>query len=792
VSTDVLILNHQQRKMSSTLALHGLKLGVDQTTGQDAQAIIANPNTGNNQVIASGNLTLTTGTFVGTHSGDGSALTSLNATQLTTGTVPLARITGLTNTQIAAGAGIVYSKLTLTGSIVDADVAAGAAIADTKLGTIATALKVSNSATTANASNVNNAIVARDGSGNFSCTQITVSGDPTTALQVATKQYVDNALFGLDLKPSVKARTTANLAATRSGNVLTATANGVLAAQDGYTPAVNDRLLVMNQTTGADNGIYDVTSVGAAGAPYVLTRSSDFDNSPTGEVTAGAYTYIEFGTLYATTQWALITTGTINLNVTSLSFTQLTGAGSVVAGAGLTQTGNTIDVVAGDSTITVSANDIKVGATSLTDAHINAAAAIGWTKISKTGSSFADFTTRSATDINSGTLADARLSANVPLLNAATNSFTGAVAIGTTTAGSAPTNYVGSSANNNMFVDATAGTVLNSGNNFIINIDSDNNATGTTFKIRHNTNSTTGGADLFTVDDSGLVTATTFSGSGASLTALNGSNISTGTVADARLSSNVDLLNAAQTFTAKKTFTTSVAGNASFTVPHGVAPTSPVDGDVWTTSAGGIFVRINGATQNLAQLGSNTFTGIQILPAGTTGSASMRIVPGVAPTTPTNGDMWTTATNLHVRIAGTTQNLASEAFSSNASNLSSGTVADARLSANIPLKNGNNIYTGTATFQDDVAMGNDNQDVMEIQSLYVETDTRSETVTYNGDGTVNVITEKDGVTTVRTTTFAYNGSGQVTTKTVVANGKTATTTYSYTGNEITSTSRTVV
>lgn len=84
-------------------------------------------------------------------------------------------LTNIANAAIKAAAGIVYSKLTLTDSVVNADINSAAGIVDTKLATISTSGKVSNSATTATSANTNSAIVARDGSGNFSAGTITAS-----------------------------------------------------------------------------------------------------------------------------------------------------------------------------------------------------------------------------------------------------------------------------------------------------------------------------------------------------------------------------------------------------------------------------------------------------------------------------------------------------------------------------------------------------------------------------------------------------------------------------------------
>jgi hypothetical protein len=105
----------------------------------------------------------------------------------------LALAGSIVDADVSATAAIAYSKLALTGSVVDADISASAGIVDTKLATISTAGKVSNSATTATASNTNNAIVARDGSGDFSAGTVTasLSGNATTA---TTATQVANAL----------------------------------------------------------------------------------------------------------------------------------------------------------------------------------------------------------------------------------------------------------------------------------------------------------------------------------------------------------------------------------------------------------------------------------------------------------------------------------------------------------------------------------------------------------------------------------------------------------------------
>lgn len=204
--------------------------------------------------------------------------------------------------------------------------------------------------------------------------------DPTGAQDAATKAYVDSMAAGLtDYKESVRAATAAALPAyTRSGNVITASANGALAAVDGITLVADDRLLVKDGAAGADNGIYAVTTVGDGSNPYVLTRTTDADASA--EVTTGMYCWVSEGTTNANTSWVLSTTGTIILNTTALTFVQFSALGQITAGAGLTKSGSTLNVI-GSSSITVNADSVEVAALGITNAHVSASAAIAYSKL---------------------------------------------------------------------------------------------------------------------------------------------------------------------------------------------------------------------------------------------------------------------------------------------------------------------------------------------------------------------------------------------------------------------------
>lgn len=172
-------------------------------------------------------------------------------------------------------------------------------------------------------------------------------GTPTDDSHAATKGYVDAARSGLDVKQSVRAATTAPI------NISADLENGDVI--DGVTLATGDRVLVKNQSTGSENGIYVVVASGAA------SRATDADTSA--EVTAGMFTFVSEGTTNADSGWVLTTNDTITLGTTALTFAQFSGAGQVTAGAGLTKTGNTIDVVGTSDRITVNADSVDIAAT---------------------------------------------------------------------------------------------------------------------------------------------------------------------------------------------------------------------------------------------------------------------------------------------------------------------------------------------------------------------------------------------------------------------------------------------
>ena len=162
----------------------------------------------------------------------------------------------------------------------------------------------------------------------FNSQKITNLADPTNAQDGATKNYVDSVSQGLDPKNSVRVATTTNLNLSSPG-----------ASIDSISLSSGDRVLVKDQTTASQNGIYVWN-----GSTSTMTRASDADS--TTKLNGGAFVFVEEGNTYATTGWVLQSPGAgYVLGTTALTWSQFSGAGQITAGTGLTKTGNTIALI---------------------------------------------------------------------------------------------------------------------------------------------------------------------------------------------------------------------------------------------------------------------------------------------------------------------------------------------------------------------------------------------------------------------------------------------------------------
>ena len=186
-------------------------------------------------------------------------------------------------------------------------------------------------------------IVQRDGSGNAKV------ATPTDAAHIATKGYVDAARQGLDVKQSVKVATVGaiNISADlEAGDTI-----------DGVTLVAGDRVLVKDQSTATENGIYVAVASGAA------SRSSDANGTAdTGELKPGTFTFVEEGTTNSDKGFVLSTNGTITVGSSAIAWTQFSGAGSFTAGDGISQSGNTINVNVTSNRTAITADAIDISA----------------------------------------------------------------------------------------------------------------------------------------------------------------------------------------------------------------------------------------------------------------------------------------------------------------------------------------------------------------------------------------------------------------------------------------------
>jgi hypothetical protein len=295
------------------------------------------------QAITGTTVTASTG-FVGGLTGNVTGNTTGTHTGAVTGNVT-GNLTGNVTGNVTAASGTsTFNNVTIDGTL---DMSSGTVGTITGL---ATPTNSTDAATkgyvdTADALKLNLTGGTLSGALAMGTNKITGLGTPTADADAVTKAYVDAIAQGIDAKASVVAASTANLTLSGAQTI------------DGISVIAGDRVLVKDQTTTANNGIY----LCASGS---WTRTTDADTYA--ELVA-AYTFVEGGTVNANNGFicTIPTSGT--LGSTSITFAQFSGAGQVTAGTGMSKTGNTLNVnTASSARIVVGADEIDLAATGVT------------------------------------------------------------------------------------------------------------------------------------------------------------------------------------------------------------------------------------------------------------------------------------------------------------------------------------------------------------------------------------------------------------------------------------------
>jgi len=356
------------------------------------------------QAITGTTVTATTG-FVGGLTGNVTGNTTGTHTGAVTGNVT-GNLTGNVTGNVTASTGTsTFNNVTIDGTL---DMSSGTVGTITGL---ATPTNASDAATkgyvdTADALKLNLSGGTMSGNIAMGTNKITGLGTPTADADAVTKSYVDAIAQGIDAKASVVAATTTNITLSGAQTI------------DGVSVIAGDRVLVKDQTTTADNGIY----LCASGS---WTRTTDADSWT--ELVA-AYTFVEGGTTNDNNGFICTVAAGGTLGTTAITFAQFSGAGQVIAGAGLTKTGNTLDVgTASSSRIVVNSDNIDLATTGVTASTYKSVTTDAYGRITA-GTNPTTISGFGITDAYTKTEVDTSLSGK---LSTSGGTMSGAIAMGT-------------------------------------------------------------------------------------------------------------------------------------------------------------------------------------------------------------------------------------------------------------------------------------------------------------------------------------------------------------------------
>lgn len=284
-------------------------------------------------------------------------------TTAVTGTYPNFTITSndqYVGTVTSVGGTGSVNGITLTGTVTSSgSLTLGGALSGVSLTTqVSGILPIANGGTNATtAPNARTSLGAAASGANTDITSIalttgTISTSPTSGTDIVNKLYADSIASGINFHQSVRLATTTALPANTYNNgtsgvgaTLTANANGALSV-DSVAAVVGNRILVKNEVTQANNGVYTVTQVGDGSTPYILTRATDFDSAGAGvdQIDAGDFFLVTAGSTQSNTSWVQQTPLPITVGTTAIVFTQFAAPVLYTAGTGLTLAGTVFSI----------------------------------------------------------------------------------------------------------------------------------------------------------------------------------------------------------------------------------------------------------------------------------------------------------------------------------------------------------------------------------------------------------------------------------------------------------------